>query len=141
MIKQLLSLDYIIFTALNDSKLIGFCIYNVVIVCVFGVPLTHVLPREQTTLNFVLLTTLVMFCTTMCLCILFIPKVYPLFLVHFLFYSKPILGNSFGNISLNTLFILHKTTAFNNSTQNCNSAEMSLLSSCLSVISSWLEYK
>lgn len=64
-----------IFSALNDSKYIGFCIYNVVIVCVFGVPLTHVLPTEQTTLNFVLLSALVMFCTTMCLCILFILKV------------------------------------------------------------------
>ena len=62
-------------SALNDSKYIGFCIYNVVIVCIFGVPLTHVLPIEQTTLNFVLLSALVMFCTTMCLCILFIPKV------------------------------------------------------------------
>ena len=62
-------------SVLNDSKYIGFCIYNVVIVCVFGVPLAHVLPTEQTTLNFVLLSALVMFCTTMCLCILFIPKV------------------------------------------------------------------
>ena len=64
-----------LFTALNDSKYIGFCIYNVIIICAFGVPLTHVLPTEETTLNFVLLSALVMFCTTMCLCILFVPKV------------------------------------------------------------------
>ena len=64
-----------LFPALNDSKYIGFCIYNVIIMCAFGVPLTHALPIEETTMNFVLPTAMIMFCTTMCLCILFIPKV------------------------------------------------------------------
>ena len=35
----------------------------------------HLLRKDQTTLNFVFMSTLVMFCTTVCLCILFIPKV------------------------------------------------------------------
>lgn len=60
---------------LNDSKYIGACIYNVVVICVFGVPLAHVLPIEQNTLRFVLESCLIFFCTTICQCILFIPKV------------------------------------------------------------------
>lgn len=62
-------------TELNDSKYIGACIYNVVVICIFGVPLAHVLPIEQKTLTFVLESCLIFFCTTICQCILFIPKV------------------------------------------------------------------
>ncbi|XP_052799303.1 gamma-aminobutyric acid type B receptor subunit 2-like [Mya arenaria] len=61
--------------ALNDSKYIGACIYNVVIVCIFGVPLGHVLPIEQTTLTFALESCLIVFCTTICQCIIFLPKI------------------------------------------------------------------
>ncbi|KAL5006196.1 hypothetical protein ScPMuIL_015002 [Solemya velum] len=60
--------------ALNDSKLIGFCVYNIVVVCAFGVPIGHVLPTEQTTLKFVLVSLLTIFCTTLVLCIVFVPK-------------------------------------------------------------------
>ncbi|XP_053381997.1 gamma-aminobutyric acid type B receptor subunit 2-like [Mercenaria mercenaria] len=60
---------------LNDSKFIGACIYNVVIACIFGVPLAHVLPKEQMTLTFVLESSLLLFCTTITQCIIFIPKV------------------------------------------------------------------
>ncbi|XP_052762191.1 gamma-aminobutyric acid type B receptor subunit 2-like [Mya arenaria] len=60
---------------LNDSKYIGACIYNVVVVCVFGVPLAHVLPIEQKTVNFVLESCLLIFCTTICACIIFVPKI------------------------------------------------------------------
>ncbi|XP_060573691.1 gamma-aminobutyric acid type B receptor subunit 2-like [Ruditapes philippinarum] len=60
---------------LNDSKFIGACIYNVVIACVFGVPLAHVLPIEQKTLSFVLESCLLFFCTTSTQCIIFIPKI------------------------------------------------------------------
>lgn len=61
--------------ALNDSKNIGACIYNVVVVCVFGVPLAHVLPTEQATVLFVLESCLIIFCTAVCQCIIFVPKV------------------------------------------------------------------
>jgi len=60
---------------LNDSKYIGACIYNVVVVCFFGVPLGHVLPNEQTTLMYTLQSSLIIFCTTLCQCILFLSKV------------------------------------------------------------------
>ncbi|XP_050409658.2 gamma-aminobutyric acid type B receptor subunit 2 [Patella vulgata] len=60
--------------ALNDSKLIGFCVYNIVVVCAFGVPVAHVLSIQQTTLMFVLTSVFTIFCTTLVLCILFIPK-------------------------------------------------------------------
>lgn len=60
---------------LNDSKYIGACIYNVVVVCIFGVPLGHVLPNDQMTLLYALESTLIIFCTAMCQCIIFIPKV------------------------------------------------------------------
>lgn len=60
---------------LNDSKYIGACIYNVVVACVFGVPIIHVLPIEQKTLTFVLEACLIVFSTTICQCIIFVPKV------------------------------------------------------------------
>ncbi|CAG2222674.1 GABBR [Mytilus edulis] len=60
--------------ALNDSKLIGFCVYNIVVVCLIGVPLNHILDDEQKTARFVLMNCFVMFCTALVLCILFIPK-------------------------------------------------------------------
>ncbi|XP_052762187.1 gamma-aminobutyric acid type B receptor subunit 2-like [Mya arenaria] len=59
---------------LNDSKYIGACIYNVVVMCVFGVPLSHVMPEEETTLLYVLGSCLIIFGTTVCQCIIFIPK-------------------------------------------------------------------
>ncbi|XP_059142328.1 gamma-aminobutyric acid type B receptor subunit 2-like [Physella acuta] len=61
--------------ALNDSKLIGFCIYNIAIVCAFVVPVTYVLGQERKTLTFILVAVFVSLCTSLVLCILFIPKV------------------------------------------------------------------
>lgn len=61
--------------ALNDSTYIGICVYNVVVMCVFGVPLSHMLPLDQTDLTFVLSSALIVFCTTLCVCIIFVPKV------------------------------------------------------------------
>ncbi|XP_045177177.2 gamma-aminobutyric acid type B receptor subunit 2-like [Mercenaria mercenaria] len=60
---------------LNDSKYIAACIYNVVIICVFGVPIAHVLAVEQRTISFVLNSCLIIFCTTIVLCIIFVPKI------------------------------------------------------------------
>ncbi|KAH9507562.1 hypothetical protein Btru_051480 [Bulinus truncatus] len=61
--------------ALNDSKVIGFCIYNITVVCAFVVPVTHVLGDERKTLTFVLVSVFVSACTSLVLCILFIPKI------------------------------------------------------------------
>ncbi|XP_052249132.1 gamma-aminobutyric acid type B receptor subunit 2-like [Dreissena polymorpha] len=59
---------------LNDSKYIATCIYNVVVICIFEVPLSHLLPVEQPTLIYVLQSCLIIFCTTSCACLIFIPK-------------------------------------------------------------------
>lgn len=60
---------------IKDSKNIAACIYNVVIFCIFGVPVAHFLTMEQTTLKFVFESLAIFTCTTACQCIIFIPKV------------------------------------------------------------------
>ncbi|XP_064614429.1 LOW QUALITY PROTEIN: gamma-aminobutyric acid type B receptor subunit 1-like [Liolophura sinensis] len=60
---------------LNDSRLIGFCVYNVVVICAFAVPVNHVLSDTQSTLRFVITSAFTIFCTTLVLCIVFVPKV------------------------------------------------------------------
>jgi hypothetical protein len=55
--------------------LIGFCVYNIVIICFVGVPINHILREDQITARFILRNCFVIFCTTLTLCILFIPKV------------------------------------------------------------------
>ncbi|RUS73373.1 hypothetical protein EGW08_018875, partial [Elysia chlorotica] len=61
--------------ALNDSKLIGFCIYNIAVICALAVPVVHVVGQDRPTLTFLLVGLFVSLCTTLVLCILFIPKV------------------------------------------------------------------
>ena len=61
--------------ALSDSKHIGFCIYNVVIISIFAVVIAAVLPKYSKALEFTLMSLLQIFCTTIVLCILFLPKV------------------------------------------------------------------
>ncbi len=60
--------------ALNDSHNIGMCIYNVVILSVIGVILAWVL-EFQVTLNYVLISALLMLGTTITQMMVFIPKV------------------------------------------------------------------
>ncbi|OWF34637.1 Gamma-aminobutyric acid type B receptor subunit 2 [Mizuhopecten yessoensis] len=59
---------------LNDSVYIGFCVYNIVVVCAIGVPTHHILMLEQSLLKYILQNSLTIFCTSLVLCILFIPK-------------------------------------------------------------------
>ncbi|XP_048729112.2 gamma-aminobutyric acid type B receptor subunit 2-like [Ostrea edulis] len=61
--------------SLNDSKYIGFCVYNIIIVCALCVPVTFVLPPEKPTTKFVFTSVVCIFTTTLVLCILFVPKV------------------------------------------------------------------
>ncbi|XP_053383200.1 gamma-aminobutyric acid type B receptor subunit 2-like [Mercenaria mercenaria] len=84
---------------LNDSKYIGACIYNVVIVCIFGVPLAHVLPTEQKTLTFVLESSLLFFCTTSSQCIIFIPKIKMRNQVHGQFLTSQIPTEPIGSVA------------------------------------------
>lgn len=60
--------------ALNDSKLIGMSVYNVVVPCVLIIPIRTVLESNRTA-SFALVSFLTIFCTTFTLCIVFIPKV------------------------------------------------------------------
>ena len=59
--------------ALNDSKYIGLSIYNVVIFSALGVPMSYLL--ENTNYTYAVVTGLIVFCTTLTLCLLFFPKV------------------------------------------------------------------
>ncbi|XP_061166831.1 gamma-aminobutyric acid type B receptor subunit 2-like [Saccostrea echinata] len=61
--------------SLNDSKYIGFCVYNIVVVCALCVPVTFVLPPEKPTAKYVFTSIVCVFTTTLVLCILFIPKI------------------------------------------------------------------
>ena len=60
--------------ALNDSKYVGMSVYNVAIMCILGVAVTFVLKDEQTA-SFVIISVFIIFCTTLTLCLVFVPKV------------------------------------------------------------------
>ncbi|KAJ8299112.1 hypothetical protein KUTeg_023172, partial [Tegillarca granosa] len=64
----------VVVPALNDSKLIGFCVYNIVIMSAFGVPMQYTLPDNKPTVKFILMSMVIIFCTTLVPCILFVPK-------------------------------------------------------------------
>uniref|UniRef100_A0A1A9WPH3 Gamma-aminobutyric acid type B receptor subunit 2 n=1 Tax=Glossina brevipalpis TaxID=37001 RepID=A0A1A9WPH3_9MUSC len=59
--------------ALNDSKHIGFSVYNVFITCIAGAAISLVL-SDRKDLVFVLLSFFIIFCTTATLCLVFVPK-------------------------------------------------------------------
>ncbi|XP_033638560.1 uncharacterized protein LOC117299207 [Asterias rubens] len=60
--------------ALNDSKLIGMSVYNVVILCIVGLAINLVLGQDTQTL-FIFNSSISMFCTTLTILIVFLPKV------------------------------------------------------------------
>ena len=60
--------------ALNDSKYIGLSIYNVVIFSALGVPLSYLL-ADNSGYTYAIVGGLIIFCTTLTLCLLFLPKV------------------------------------------------------------------
>ncbi|CAD5225565.1 unnamed protein product [Bursaphelenchus xylophilus] len=64
--------------ALNDSKYIGMSVYNVVVMSVIGVALAVML-QDRVTESFILTAILIIFCTTLTLCLVFVPKVVELF--------------------------------------------------------------
>ena len=61
-------------SALNDSKLIGLSVYNVIIPCILVIPILGVV-FDQPTIQFALTSFLTLFCTTFTLCFIFVPKV------------------------------------------------------------------
>ena len=60
--------------ALNDSRFIGISVYNVVLLCAVGVPMA-VIPNSKPEISFGMMSAVILFCTTVTLCILFVPKV------------------------------------------------------------------
>ncbi|XP_022094222.1 gamma-aminobutyric acid type B receptor subunit 2-like isoform X2 [Acanthaster planci] len=60
--------------ALNDSKYIGSSVYNVVIMCVLGVALSSVI-KDNPNASYGLVSVFILFCSTVTLCLVFVPKV------------------------------------------------------------------
>ena len=60
--------------ALNDSKYIGASVYNVAIMCILGAPISFVLSDQQD-VAFALLSFFIIFCSSITLCLVFVPKV------------------------------------------------------------------
>ncbi|GFN86790.1 gamma-aminobutyric acid type b receptor subunit 2 [Plakobranchus ocellatus] len=61
--------------ALNDSRHIGLCVYNVAVVCIIGVPLGFIISDENFEGRYVIKSLFVILCTSVILCIVFLPKV------------------------------------------------------------------
>ncbi|XP_063854225.1 gamma-aminobutyric acid type B receptor subunit 2-like isoform X1 [Scylla paramamosain] len=60
--------------ALNDSKYIGMSVYNVVIMCVIGAPISYILSDEQDS-SYLIISIFIIFCTTGTLTLVFVPKI------------------------------------------------------------------
>lgn len=60
--------------ALNDSRYVGLSVYNVVILSVVGVPAVFMIEHAQN-VTFALTAVFILFCTTVTLCLVFVPKV------------------------------------------------------------------
>ncbi|XP_074660588.1 gamma-aminobutyric acid type B receptor subunit 2-like [Tubulanus polymorphus] len=59
--------------ALNDSKYIGMSVYNVVIMCVSGAAISFII-KDQLNAAFIIISLFIIFCTTITLCLVFVPK-------------------------------------------------------------------
>lgn len=62
------------FAALNDSKHIGVSVYNVVFPCALGMTIVNVVDFNPDVF-YAVLSVLVVFCTTITLCLVFVPKI------------------------------------------------------------------
>ncbi|RUS81651.1 hypothetical protein EGW08_010568 [Elysia chlorotica] len=60
--------------ALNDSQYIGMSVYNVVIMCVSGAAVSFII-KDMPTQSFVIIGLFIVFCTTITLCLVFLPKI------------------------------------------------------------------
>ena len=61
--------------ALNDSKEIGLCVYNIMIMSVVSVPIYKLLPMEQMNTSFGVISVSVFVCAMTTLLLVFGPKV------------------------------------------------------------------
>ncbi|KAK3707797.1 hypothetical protein RRG08_014488 [Elysia crispata] len=62
--------------ALNDSRLIGLCVYNVAVICSIVVPLSFILGDEYLGGRYIIKSLFLILCTTVTQCIVFLPKIY-----------------------------------------------------------------
>ncbi|KAJ7338391.1 hypothetical protein JRQ81_011803 [Phrynocephalus forsythii] len=60
--------------ALNDSKYIGMSVYNVGIMCIIGAAVSF-LTRDQPNVQFCIVALVIIFCSTITLCLVFVPKI------------------------------------------------------------------
>ncbi|XP_077991623.1 gamma-aminobutyric acid type B receptor subunit 1-like [Glandiceps talaboti] len=60
---------------LNDSRYIGFAVYNVLVMSLTGVPTMMMLQADQLLAKFAIISLCIIFCTTGTLCLVFVPKV------------------------------------------------------------------
>ncbi|KAI0214291.1 Gamma-aminobutyric acid type B receptor subunit 2 [Lamellibrachia satsuma] len=60
--------------ALNDSKFIGVSLYNVVILCMIGVPVALMM-KEEVDACYTLISLFIFFATTLTICLVFVPKI------------------------------------------------------------------
>ena len=61
--------------ALNDSKEIGICVYNIMIMSVISVPISRLLPLLQIDMTFGVISISVLVCAVTTLLLVFGPKV------------------------------------------------------------------
>ncbi|XP_072016481.1 gamma-aminobutyric acid type B receptor subunit 2-like [Amphiura filiformis] len=61
-------------SALNDSKLIGISVYNVIVLCTIGVSVSFVINNDPAIL-YIFTSCVLLFCTTITLIIVFVPKI------------------------------------------------------------------
>lgn len=60
--------------ALNDSKYIGICVYNVLIMCSAGASIAFIVESKRSA--YLLITLFIFVCTMITLCLVFLPKVF-----------------------------------------------------------------
>ncbi|XP_072015065.1 gamma-aminobutyric acid type B receptor subunit 2-like [Amphiura filiformis] len=61
-------------SALNDSKLIGISVYNVIVLCTIGVSVSFVI-NDNPAILYIFTSCVLLFCTTITLIIVFVPKI------------------------------------------------------------------
>ncbi|XP_077990412.1 gamma-aminobutyric acid type B receptor subunit 2-like [Glandiceps talaboti] len=100
------------YSLLNDSRYIGSAVYNVTVFSSIGVPSTMFLSPTQRDLHFILSTFCIVFCTTVSLCIVFVPKLYDVRDEH-----RNVTDSALGNT--NTIATTSRSTALSGNGVHC----------------------
>ncbi|XP_025088276.1 gamma-aminobutyric acid type B receptor subunit 2-like [Pomacea canaliculata] len=65
--------------ALNDSRYIGLCVYNVAVLCVVGVPVNFLINDENHMGSYLITSAFIILAVSITLCIVFLPKLYTVY--------------------------------------------------------------